>query len=81
MTSFLTKAPDLDVVSINRYYAWYSDTGRSELITLQMPTEVKSWYEKYKKPVLVSEYGAGTVAGMHQVYIIYKETSICFKYY
>ncbi|ODN06255.1 Beta-glucuronidase [Orchesella cincta] len=59
-------APDLDVVSINRYFAWYGDTGRSEVIKLQIPTEVKSWYKSYKKPVLISEYGAGSVAGMHQ---------------
>lgn len=55
------------MISINRYFAWYSDTGRSEVISLQMPAEVRNWYESYKKPVLVSEYGAGTVAGMHQV--------------
>jgi len=54
-------------MSINRYFAWYRDSGRSQLISLQMPNEVKSWYETYKKPVLVTEYGAGSVAGMHQV--------------
>jgi hypothetical protein len=45
----------------------YGDTGRTEVIQLQMPTEVHSWYRKYGKPVLITEYGAGTVAGMHMV--------------
>ena len=45
----------------------YGDTGRTEVIGLQIPTEVHSWYAKYKKPVLIAEYGAGTVAGMHMV--------------
>lgn len=90
--NLLNKAPDLDVVSINRYFGWYSDTGRTDVIGLQIPTEVKSWYQSYKKPVLISEYGAGTVAGMHQVKIclidlIEVPTQIfiiiidCMKYY
>lgn len=57
----------MDVVSINRYFGWYGDTGRTEVIPLQIPTEVNLWIKTcHNKPVLVTEYGAGTVAGMHQ---------------
>lgn len=58
----------MDVVSINRYYGWYGDTGRTEVISLQIPTEVNLWAKTcHNKPVLITEYGAGTVAGVHQV--------------
>jgi beta-glucuronidase len=56
----------LDVVSINRYFGWYGNTGRPEVIRLQMPTDVKAWYSHYRKPILVTEYGAGSIVGMHQ---------------
>ncbi|OXA65169.1 Beta-glucuronidase [Folsomia candida] len=59
--------PSMDVVSINRYYGWYGDTGRTEVISLQIPTEVNLWAKTcHNKPVLITEYGAGTVAGVHQ---------------
>ena len=57
----------MDIVSINRYFAWYGDTGRPEVIKYQIPTEVKSWFTHYKRPVLITEYGAGSIAGMHTV--------------
>ncbi|XP_057378859.1 beta-glucuronidase-like isoform X2 [Daphnia carinata] len=55
----------LDVICINRYFGWYSDTGHSELITYQMIKEVTAWHDKHLKPVLVTEYGAGALAGLH----------------
>ncbi|XP_032789501.2 beta-glucuronidase isoform X1 [Daphnia magna] len=55
----------LDVICINRYFGWYSDTGHSELITYQMIKEVTAWHEKHLKPVVVTEYGAGALAGLH----------------
>jgi len=36
-----------------------------------MPSEVQAWHLKYGKPILVTEYGAGAVAGMHQVCVFY----------
>lgn len=55
----------LDVICINRYYSWYSDTGHTELIVYQMMNEVTAWHEKHSKPVIVTEYGAGSLGGMH----------------
>jgi len=51
------KAQYLDVICINRYFGWYSDTGHTELITYQMINEVKAWHDKHEKPILVTEYG------------------------
>jgi len=50
-----------------RYGKRYGDTGRTEVIQLQIPVEVHSWHALYGKPVLITEYGAGTVSGMHMV--------------
>lgn len=55
------------MICINRYFGWYSDTGHSELITYQMVQEVTAWHDKYSKPVVVTEYGAGSLAGLHTV--------------
>ena len=58
----------MDVICINRYFSWYSDTGHSELIQLQTINEVIAWHDKHNKPVIVTEYGAGSIAGLHTVY-------------
>ena len=57
----------MDVICINRYYSWYSDTGHTELIAFQMINEVTAWHQKHSKPVIVTEYGAGSLAGLHAV--------------
>ena len=57
----------MDVLCVNHYYGWYSDTGHTEVIKAQMTLDLTSWHAKFKKPVIVTEYGADTVAGLHQV--------------
>lgn len=56
-----------DVVCINRYYAWYDDPGQLDLIKRQLVNDVTFWWEKYHMPVMVTEYGADTMVGLHQV--------------
>lgn len=55
----------VDVMLINRYHSWYSDPGHTELIEMQIVNELTPWHEKWHKPLIVSEYGTDTVAGMH----------------
>lgn len=57
----------MDIICVNRYPAWYSDSGRTDLIQLQVKNELITWHLKFNKPVLVTEYGAGSVIGMHTV--------------
>jgi beta-glucuronidase len=57
----------LDVICINRYFGWYSDHGKLEVIEMQLDSELKEWYEKYKKPIIITEYGADTIAGYHSL--------------
>ncbi|MFT3784187.1 MAG: beta-glucuronidase [Nibricoccus sp.] len=55
----------VDVLCLNRYHSWYSDPGHLELIELQTVNELTPWYEHFKKPLIISEYGADTIAGFH----------------
>eukprot|EP01120_Amphizonella_sp_Union-15-10_P012278 TRINITY_DN5425_c0_g1_i1.p1 TRINITY_DN5425_c0_g1~~TRINITY_DN5425_c0_g1_i1.p1 ORF type:complete len:614 (+),score=93.28 TRINITY_DN5425_c0_g1_i1:58-1899(+) len=57
---------NFDVICVNRYYGWYTDTGHLELIQAQLTYDLNGWFSKYGKPVLVSEYGADTVPGIHE---------------
>ncbi len=56
----------LDVICLNRYFSWYSDHGHLEVIGAQVEKELKEWYEKYHKPIMMTEYGADTIAGLHK---------------
>ncbi|XP_063847967.1 beta-glucuronidase-like isoform X3 [Scylla paramamosain] len=58
-------ASSLDVILVNRYYSWYSDTGHLEVIQLQTVTEFTEWFLLHNKPVMISEYGAGSLSGLH----------------
>jgi beta-glucuronidase len=55
-----------DVICINRYVAWYSDYGRLDQITDNIAQDLSNWRLTYPtKPVMVSEYGADTIPGLH----------------
>jgi beta-glucuronidase len=55
-----------DVISINRYFAWYSDYGRLDQIPDRISQDLSNWRLTYPtKPILMSEYGADTVPGLH----------------
>lgn len=55
-----------DVVCVNRYYSWYEDCGQLQLIPEQARLDLIEWHEvSGKKPVIVTEFGADTVPGLH----------------
>ena len=56
--------PSMDVVLINRYYGWYNLSGDLEAARYAFRLELDWWAER-GKPVILSEYGADTVAGLH----------------
>uniref|UniRef100_A0A182RRY1 Beta-glucuronidase n=1 Tax=Anopheles funestus TaxID=62324 RepID=A0A182RRY1_ANOFN len=58
-------AQHLDIVSFNRYNAWYSNSGKLNMITNRVIEEAEAWNKKHNKPVLMSEYGADTQEGLH----------------
>lgn len=61
-----TKTGDyVDVICVNRYYSWYTDSGNLDVIEDQLEKELKGWYEKFKKPIILSEFGADSIIGFH----------------
>ena len=57
----------MDVITINRYYSWYADPGHTETIATQLTADLKGWFSSRGKPMMLTEYGAGTIAGFHRV--------------
>ncbi|CAH4028447.1 unnamed protein product [Pieris brassicae] len=55
----------LDVICFNRYNSWYHDTGILEVITANVVEEATAWHKEHNKPVIMTEYGADTIAGLH----------------
>lgn len=53
-----------DVFCLNRYYGWYFGGPDLEGPKKALRAELDGW-AKYNKPVIFTEYGADTVAGMH----------------
>ena len=46
----------VDVISFNEYIGWYRDVNDAAKMTWEVP---------YNKPVIVSEFGGGALAGYH----------------
>jgi len=55
-----------DVVMINRYYGWYTDSGDLAAAEASLEAELRQW-EAHGKPIIMTEYGADTVAGLHDL--------------
>lgn len=55
----------MDVVCINRYYGWYNLSGDLDAACYGLNMELDFW-EKQGKPVMITEYGADAVAGVHE---------------
>ncbi|XP_050098791.1 beta-glucuronidase isoform X2 [Anopheles aquasalis] len=60
-------AQHLDIISFNRYNAWYANAGRLNMITNRVIEEAQAWNKMHNKPVLMSEYGADTMEGLHML--------------
>ena len=54
----------MDVVCINRYYGWYNLSGDLDAACAALDEELDFWQE-VGKPVVITEYGADTVNGLH----------------
>lgn len=56
-----------DVLCINRYYSWYYDLAKLESVYPKLRAEFTKWHEKYRKPIIISEYGVDTIPGLHKL--------------
>ncbi|XP_055958449.1 beta-glucuronidase-like [Patella vulgata] len=57
----------VDLIFINRYVGWYSQTGLLDLIQPQLKYDLDQWAETFNKPLVISKYGAGTMPEIHRV--------------
>ena len=58
----------VDVLALNRYYGWYVESGDLETAKSRLRDEFNGWSGRCPgKPIVMTEYGADTVAGLHDV--------------
>lgn len=58
----------LDILTFNRYYGWYVDGGDLDAAKEKLRAEFNGWLKRCpNKPFMMTEYGADTVAGLHDV--------------
>ncbi|KAJ8963676.1 hypothetical protein NQ314_005469 [Rhamnusium bicolor] len=50
----------LDILSMNKYNAWYENSGDLDIIVPNFISQAEAWHTKHNRPVLVTEYGADT---------------------
>jgi beta-glucuronidase len=55
-----------DVLMLNRYYGWYVNTGDLEAAEHDFKAELDGWATE-GKPIIITEYGADTYPGQHDV--------------
>ncbi|MGG7178427.1 beta-glucuronidase [Clostridium paraputrificum] len=73
VVTYLMSTPDrckvgeiVDVLCLNRYYGWYVAGGDLEEAKNMLRAELNGWNKRCPgKPIMFTEYGADTVAGMH----------------
>ncbi|KAL5317988.1 hypothetical protein ACEPPN_015092 [Leptodophora sp. 'Broadleaf-Isolate-01'] len=65
-TSEKDRISDLfDVLCLNRYYGWYESCGDMQTAEAALEKDLLGWQSKYGKPIIMTEYGADTIAGLH----------------
>ena len=71
--NFMKATPELDVVSdlfdvllLNRYFGWYVYPGDLDSAEQALESELRAWAQ-LGKPIVMTEYGADTQAGLHSV--------------
>jgi beta-glucuronidase len=59
------EADSFDVICMNTYPSWYGHCGRLEQIDGLLAPTIEGFWKKYKKPILITEFGADTIPGLH----------------
>jgi beta-glucuronidase len=55
----------VDVVCLNRYCGWYSQSGQIDAGLDRLDGEIELIHQLYPKPFILSEFGADTIPGHH----------------
>jgi len=56
-----------DVIGLNRYIGWYTDFADLSVIRDRLRAELTEYHDRFGKPVLLTEFGADTIAGLHRL--------------
>jgi beta-glucuronidase len=56
-----------DIVSINRYYGWYTLPGQLDQAKQELERELDALHESLGKPIIMTEFGADTLPGAHNI--------------
>ena len=54
-----------DLLCLNRYYGWYVQGGQLDQGCADLEAELEAMYAKFKKPLILTEFGADTLPGHH----------------
>ncbi len=54
-----------DVVCINRYWGWYTLGGQLDIARRKLEAELDQLWGRFHKPIIMTEFGADTIAGYH----------------
>lgn len=57
-----------DVIMLNRYQGWYTNTGDLQTAEALLEAELRQWEDAYGKPMIMTEFGADTMTGLHSIY-------------
>ncbi|ELI8127090.1 beta-glucuronidase [Yersinia enterocolitica] len=57
-----------DVLCLNRYYGWYENPADLAAAEETLEADLTAWHTKHRKPIIITEYGTDTLAGLHSVY-------------
>ncbi len=55
----------LDLVCVNRYFGWYSEPCDLNKAIPRLSKDLDAIYRRFKKPLLVTEFGADALPGSH----------------
>ena len=56
-----------DIICVNRYYGWYDEPSNIRAIEPLILADIGEYYEKFRKPMILTEFGADTIEGFHSV--------------
>ena len=69
--SYATDLPDepgveaADIIFLNSYPGWYRDPGRLDTAESALGDTLDRVYERYRKPIVLTEFGADAMPGTH----------------
>ncbi|MEP1306044.1 MAG: beta-glucuronidase [Balneola sp.] len=73
-----------DIIGMNRYYGWYTKPVDLEQAAEDLASELDATFKKHGKPIMITEFGADTVEGLHsttaQMFTEEFQTAFIFKY-